>query len=87
MLDGKIFVLKFDRALNWHKFDFWIHSLEAYFKTQPSLTDAQKILRAKLHMEEQALYKFFSKKNLMEKPKGCFPTFVDGIHSKLINVD
>jgi hypothetical protein len=33
----------------------WIHSVEAYFKTQPTLTDTQKILVAEVHMEEEAL--------------------------------
>ena len=29
----------------------------------------------------------FSKENLMEKAKNCFPTFVDGIPSKSICID
>lgn len=29
----------------------------------------------------------FSKENVAGKPKGCFPTFMNGIPSKLVDVD
>lgn len=44
MLDKYLSILRLDGALNGDKLNFWICNLEAYFKTQPTLTDAQKIL-------------------------------------------
>jgi hypothetical protein len=55
-IETKQYVCKFDGTLNVNKKDSWIHSLEAYFKTEKNLThDTHKLLVIKFHMQDQAL--------------------------------
>jgi len=63
----------------------------SYFVRVFQVSDFSEFFRASFRAKFMLANNFFSfsfpKENLTGKPKGCFPTFVDGIHSKPVGVD
>lgn len=54
-MDTKLLMCKFDGALNGDKLDLLIYNIEAYFKAQYDLIEANKILFTEVCMGDHCL--------------------------------